>query len=147
PWGRAAAALHVAEHGHARLVAGALLDLARERRADTALRQAHVPELVDVAGVTGALELVPLGHDDDGEVLPALVAPADVVARLVDRDRLLGDQDHVRTAGDPAHHGNPTGVAPHHLDDHHAVVRLGRRVQPVDRLGCDPPRSVEPERA
>ena len=59
------------------------------------------------------------------------------VARLLDRDRLLGDQDHVGAARDPAHDGDPARVAAHHLDDHHAVVRLGGRVQAVDRLGRD----------
>ena len=34
----------------------------------------------------------------------------------------------------------------HHLDDHDAVVRLGGRVQAVDRLGRDRDRGVEPER-
>ena len=38
------------------------------------------------------------------------------------------------------------GVPAHHLDDHDAVVRLGRRVQPVDRLGRDRHRRVEAER-
>ena len=38
------------------------------------------------------------------------------------------------------------GVATHHLDDHHAVVALGRRVQPVDRIGRDLHRGVEAER-
>src|SRR5205823_3150736 len=47
--GRRAAALHVPEHGHARLEAGALLDLVGQLRADAALRESHVPELVDVA--------------------------------------------------------------------------------------------------
>jgi hypothetical protein len=37
-------------------------------------------------------------------------------------------------------------VSPHHLDDHHAVVRLGRRVQAVDRLCRDRHGGVEPER-
>jgi hypothetical protein len=38
------------------------------------------------------------------------------------------------------------GVAPHHLADDDAVVRLGRGVQPVDRLGGDRDGGVEPER-
>ena len=33
----------------------------------------------------------------------------------------------------------------HHLDDHHPVVRLGRRVQAVDRLGGDRDGGVEAE--
>jgi hypothetical protein len=40
----------------------------------------------------------------------------------------------VFSSGDAAVDGDPAGVAAHHLDDHDAVVRLGRRVQPVDRL-------------
>src|SRR5207237_6024000 len=104
---RRAAALDVPEHRHARLVAGALLDLAYERGADASLRQPHVAELVDVTAVAGALELEALRDDDDGEVLAALVPAPDVVARLLDRDRLLRDQDHVRPAGDPAHDGDP----------------------------------------
>ena len=41
--------------------------------------------------------------------------------------------------------GDPAGVAAHHLDDDDAVVRLGGRVQPVDRLGGDRDRRVEAE--
>ena len=36
-----------------------------------------------------------------------------------------------------------SGVAPHDLEHHDPVVRLGRGVQPVDRLGGDAERSVE----
>ena len=46
--GGGATALDVAEHGHARLEAGPLLDLARERLADPA--EAHVAELVGARG-------------------------------------------------------------------------------------------------
>jgi hypothetical protein len=80
----------VAQHGHARLVARPPLDLLRQRRADAALGQAHVPELVDVARRPAPLELVSLRDDDDGEVLAPLVPVPDVLARLVDRDGLLG---------------------------------------------------------
>ena len=145
------AALHVAEHRDACLVAGALLDLPRELAADTA--ELHVAELIGLAGLLAdepALaglvgELVALADDDDREVEPTLVAPADLGAGLLDGDRVLGDQDHVGAARDSAHHGDPAGVPPHHLDDHHAVVRLGGRVQAVDRLGRDRHRGVEPE--
>src|SRR5829696_1337315 len=88
-------------------------------------------------------QLVPLADDDDGEVLAALVPTLQLPARRLDRDRLLGDQDRVRAAGNPAHDRDPTGMASHHLDDHHAVVGLGRRVQPIDRLRRDRDRGVE----
>jgi hypothetical protein len=38
------------------------------------------------------------------------------------------------------------GIAAHHLDHHHAAVGGGRRVQPVDALGRERNRGVEPER-
>ena len=41
---------------------------------------------------------------------------------------------------------DPSRVAPHHLDDHHPVVALGGGVQPVDGIGRDLHRGVEPER-
>jgi hypothetical protein len=63
-----------------------------------------------------------------------------------DGDGLLGDEDDVGAARDPAHDGDPAGVAAHHLDDHDAVVRLGGRVQAVDRLRGDEDRGVEAER-
>ena len=73
------------------------------------------------------------------------MALADRLRHLVEVDRDLGHEDHVGAAGDAAHHGDPTRVAAHHLDDHDAVVRLRRRVQPVDRLGGDEDRGVEAE--
>ena len=79
-----------------------------------------------------------LGDDDDRERLAGrLVAVADVVADLLDVERPLGHEDHVGAAGDARVAGDPARVAAHHLADDHAVVRLGRRVQAVDRLGGD----------
>ena len=71
---------------------------------------------------------------------------ADVVTGLVDRDRLLRDEDHVGPARDSTHDGDPARMAPHHLDDHDAVVRLGGRVKAVDRLGGDEDCRVESKR-
>ncbi len=58
----------------------------------------------------------------------------------------LGDQDHVRAAGDPALEREEAGVSPHHLEHHHPLVRLGGGVQLVDRVGAGRPRGVEAER-
>ena len=143
--GGGAATLHVPEHGHPRLEARAGLDLLGERVADAPLREPRVPELVHVALLVDPLELVPLGDDHDREVLAAGMAAADLLAGVVDADRELRDHDHVRAAGDSAHHGDPARVTAHHLDNHHAVVRLGGGVQPVDRLGADEHRGVEAE--
>src|SRR5439155_8105059 len=91
-------------------------------------------------------DLVALADDDDREILALRVTAADVLARLLDGDRMLGDENHVGAAGDAAHHRDPAGVTTHHLDDHDAVVRLRGRVQSVDRLGRDEHCGVEAER-
>ena len=49
-------------------------------------------------------------------------------------------------AGDARVHRDPARVAAHHLDDHDALVRFGRGVQPIDRLGGDGDGGVEAER-
>ena len=68
-------------------------------------------------------------------------------ATIVQIERNLRNQDHVRAAGDARVQRNPAGIPPHHLDHHDAVVRLGRGVQPIDGVGCEVHRGVEPEAA
>src|SRR3954465_9510174 len=78
---RRAAALDVPEDRHARLVAGALLDLALQPDRDPA--QAHVPErvgLLELRQEAAVLRRRALGDDDDREVAPARVAPAEALA-------------------------------------------------------------------
>src|SRR4029079_10734886 len=84
--GGGAAALDVTEHGDARLVAGAALDLDAEPLADAALREQLVTELVDLALVLGAGQLAALGNDDDREVLAASVPAADLLLHVVEVD-------------------------------------------------------------
>jgi hypothetical protein len=47
-------------------------------------------------------------------------------------ERLLGNQNGVRAARNPAIHGNPAGIAAHYFHHDHAVVRLGRRVNAIN---------------
>src|SRR5205823_5590717 len=113
---RRTAALHVAEHGDAGLEAGALLDLAAEQLPDAAVCERHVSELVDLAGVFEPWELAALADHDDREVLAPRVPTADAVGDFLEVDRLLGDEDHVRAAGDAARDRDPAGVPAHDLD-------------------------------
>ena len=75
----------------------------------------------------------------------ALEAAADELADPLQVEGQLGDQDHVGAAGEAGVEGDPAGMAPHHLDDQHALVALGGRVQAVDRLHRDVDRRVEAE--
>ena len=119
--GRGAAALDVAEHRRARLVAGARLDLPLEALADSA--EAHVAELV--LGVTVSIE------PSCGRAPPpprrsrrSARASAGAESGGIPRRCRTGarDQDHAGAAGDPEVERDPAGVAAHPLDDHHAVV-------------------------
>ena len=87
-----------------------------------------------------------LGNDDDRRVAPALVSTVQQFADVVDVERLFGDQDRRRAPGDAGVGGDPSGVAAHHLDDHHSVVALGRGVQAVDGISGDLHGGGEPER-
>ena len=69
----------------------------------------------------------------------------DGVRDLLQRERPLRDQDHVRAAGEAGEDGDPAGEPAHDLDDHHAVVRFGGRVEAVNRLGGDVDGRVESE--
>ena len=58
----------------------------------------------------------------------------------------FGDQDVVGGRCDPRIAGDPAGVAAHRLDDHDPPVRLGGRLEAVDRLHHDIDARVEAER-
>ena len=103
-------------------------------------------ELVTFLRIRQSRQLAALADDHDREVLAARVPFPDRLRDLLEVDGDLGDEDHVGSAGDAAHHRDPAGVAAHHLDDHDAVVGFGRRVEAVDRLGCDEHGRVEAER-
>ena len=76
---------------------------------------------------------------------PQLVALAQPFGDQRDVERDLWDQNRVGAAGDARVQRNPPGVAPHHLDDQDPLVRFGRRVQPIDRVGRERDRGIEPE--
>ena len=144
---RRAAALDVAEDRHARLEARALLDLALEHDGDPA--EPRVAERVRAAVLAPDVPVLrgrPLGHDDDRERGAVGLAALEPLADLVEVERPLGHEDHVGAAGEAGVAGDPAGVAAHHLDDDHAVVRLRGRVQAVDRVGRDLHRGLEAER-
>src|SRR5262249_10345690 len=138
-----AAALDVAEHRGAGLHARAALDGPCDRVADVAVLDADVADVVDLALVRVARPVGALTRDADGAVLPTGAAAVDGGGDRVVVDRLLGDQDVVGAAGDAAHQRDPAGMAAHRLYDDDPVVRLGRRVAAVDRLGGDVDGGVE----
>ena len=145
--GRRSAALDVAEDVMPRLVSGARLDLASSQAAMPPSRT--WPNGVDVAGC-GRRASPSRGwrprRRRRSRTPPARVAVAQVLADLVDVERPLGHEDRVGAAGDTRVRRDPAGMAAHHLDDEDAVVRLGGRVQAVDRVGRDLDGGVEAER-
>ena len=135
----------MAEHSSARLLAGALLDGTGQPVTDTG--ELHMAEGID-RGVLGhqvpILGQGALSHADDGGVL-LLEAILDPSADLIEVEGHLGDEDDVGAARHARMQGDPSGVTAHHLDDEHAMVRLGGGVQAVDGLGGDRHGCVEAE--
>src|SRR6478752_1835846 len=102
-----AAALDVAEGGHAALDAGAALDLAGEDRADAT--EDLVAVLVDLGRRDLHRPLLrrrALGDDDDRGEAALLVPVHDPLADLVDVEGLLGRQDDRRPTGQARPHGD-----------------------------------------
>jgi hypothetical protein len=71
---------------------------------------------------------------------------SEVLAALVEVERLLGDQDRVGASGHAGVHGDPARMPTHHLDEHDPVVALRGRVQAVDRVGRHLHRGMEAHR-
>ena len=90
-------------------------------------------------------QLHSLRHHDDGEALALLLALADEFADAVDAERDFGDKHDVRAARQSTFQSDPANVAPHHFDQHDAVMRLRRGVDLVDGFGSGVQRGIETE--
>src|SRR5882672_10728934 len=73
----------------------------------------------------------------DGESATMFFALLEQGTNTRDSERMLRNQNRIRAAGDAAVRRNPSRVAAHHFDYHHAVVRLGCRMQAVNCVGND----------
>jgi hypothetical protein len=70
----------------------------------------------------------------------------DELAHAPDSERDFGNQNDVRPTRDASGRSDPPAIAPHHLDDHHTMVRGCRGVDLVDGIGHGVQRGVESER-
>ena len=134
------------EHDDARVeLARDLDELARDVLADTA--QMFDAGGVDVGAVLAHAGVRALGHDDDGEqAAQQLLAASQPLRDVLDRERNLGQQNHVGAAGDARVQRQMAGVAAHDLDHHDAVVARGREAQLHQRLGHRVDRRIEAHR-
>ena len=116
-----AAALIVARHGDAGLLAGHLLQLAGDAvgyRRVAALLPGAAALLLAEDGVRIADRA--LGHGDDAEVAPGTAALLQGLRYLLDVVRYLGDEDDVRARGNARVERQPACVAAHELHEEHA---------------------------
>ena len=130
----------------ARLQPGAVFDFVRQDLADAA--QTHVAKLVfahirDHRRVAIFGELRAFRHHDDAEVTAARMAHANTLGNFLDVEGTLGNKNDVGPAGDAAVHCDPTRVAAHHLDHHHALMRFGGGVYAINGFGRGVHRGVE----
>src|SRR5207245_8509587 len=86
-----------------------------------------------------------LGHNHNTEVASTGVAHANFGCNFIYIERLFGDQNYVSAAGDAAVNRNPTGVAAHDFNHHHATVRLSGCMYTINRFSDHVHGGVEPE--
>src|ERR1700716_351669 len=136
----------MAEHDLPCLDAGPLFDVARQNGADSALVEAHVPVGVAVYACLRLEAVDDRGVRDDDEYVRVadrampLHGPDDLLARDLD----LGNDDEVRSAGKTAVRSDPAGIAAHRFDHDGTVMRARGGAEPVEGVGDDGDRSVEP---
>src|SRR5580700_5870710 len=78
-----------------------------------------------------------LRNDNNAVMLAVVVVVLEQSADVVDVDVLLGDENHVRATGDAAGIRDPAGIAAHHFNHDHAIVRVGGGMDAVDGLRRD----------
>ncbi len=78
-----------------------------------------------------------LGHHDHRIVVACLMALGYPAGKVFEIDHHFWHQDCLGAAGHAGHGCDPTGGAPHHLDDHHPVVRLGGGRETIDCVDDD----------
>ena len=144
---RRAAPLHVAEGGDPGLHAGAPLDLRRDhagRCRPGAGGRTGRPRTRASSIVPGTGTAPSATTTIEAKLLPAWRRTSASHTSSMSKGT-SGISVMRRAAGQPGPDRDVTRVAAHHLDHHHPVVRLGGGVQPVDGVGGDVHRGVEPE--
>jgi hypothetical protein len=124
-----------------------LFDVARHARADGALFQHLVPEVVRCRGFVGACEgqFHTLRDDHQPVPLAAVIDLLQVVAHRVQVYGRFGDENPICAAANPRVQRDPARMPSHHLQHDDSRVRLGGVAQPIHRLHRDGDRAVEPE--
>lgn len=141
-----AAALGVAEDDIAGFDLGAFFDFDREPFGDAAEAD-WIGRFFDdsIDDLFAALWLGAFGDSDDGEAFSALRTPEAILGNLVDIELDLGNQNHIGTAGKPSVEGDPTGVATHEFDNHHAMMRRCGGMDTVEGFGGNMDSRLEAE--
>ena len=78
-----------------------------------------------------------LGNDDEGEVPSMPPQLIDMCGDHLNPVRNLGDEDNIRTTGDPGGERDMPRIAAHNFKDHHTVMACCGGLQPIKRLGGD----------
>ena len=82
-------------------------------------------------------------YDDDAEVFAAVVASENRVGDLMHGHGTFGDEDEIRASSHARAGCDPPRETAHHLDNHHSVMRFGRRVNTVNGVHGDVDGTVE----
>ena len=114
----------MAEHDASRFLAGHFFDTPADVRAHAA-----EPHFLQVLIHFFLADLHRTFRNDNiCKSRTALLAGPDLFGDRVERKRYFRYQYYVRASRKSRVQGDPAGISPHHLEDHHPVVRRGSRV-------------------
>src|SRR5260370_7393547 len=120
------------EHSDAGLEACFELDPSRQRIADSAFGELHMPECVRLRLAGGLLlelgDMRAFRDHDDAEELALAAPPIQMADDIAQRERELGDDDQVGAAAHAAEKAHPPAIPTHHLTHHHPLLSRLTRV-------------------
>jgi hypothetical protein len=125
----------VAKH-HVRTSLPVLSASTRATRSPTPPKPLGMPDFGGFEDFAMAMyRLGAFGHHHQRVHAALVVAGADLGRHLVDIEGNFGNQDRVGAAGNAGVQGDPSGIAPHDLDHHHALMAFRRAVQAIKAFG------------
>src|SRR5690625_3161209 len=127
-----------------RLLAGPFRELLLEKLRCPA-KQFGLPDLFAFDKPLTTLQVCAFSHHYNGVFSVTLLYLADLLYDRLQSEGNFRHQNNIRLGSNPGVQGDPTGIAPHHLDNHHPLVSFGRGRQLVDRISRCGDSCIEPE--
>jgi hypothetical protein len=133
---RNAAPLHICRVGDSHVKAGFRFENCGKPITNSA--QLLMPKGISlIAFYNMSFEWISFSHYYDAEMFPLTTSLFDQITNRFYRQRMLRNQNNIRSAGHTTSKCNPTGISSHDLDNVDHVMGFRRRMKPVNGFGHD----------